>query len=318
VRNSLKAIILCIALAGCNQNKVIIGNEETAQSASSVDIRITQEPNFDQDLLNEQMRVFISYLEGATGLRYEYVPAINYAHSYLLLVSGKVDLLFAGALGTSKVMSVNKKIEPIAIEEKSFLNVLLVNQKIFKEVEAELASNKPLQALKGRDVVFGSHNSGSTFLTPLLEMKSQDVYLNDLKSCIHEPKHEHRAMFLGDSDHHDFAFMEGTKSNPLMHVPDEARPKVFVGWISKVKRNHYVTASSNLLRPPKSVMVSKIQNALLTLNQPSDGHNKILQALGVTGFELPDGNINSESIEEMADFLAILGDNTHCSRKNAN
>jgi ABC-type Fe2+-enterobactin transport system substrate-binding protein len=103
-----------------------------------------------------------------------------------------------------------------------------------------------------------------------------------------------------------------------MHVPDEARPKVFVGWISKVKRNHYVTASSNLLRPPKSVMVSKIQNALLTLNQPSDGHNKILQALGVTGFELPDGNINSESIEEMADFLAILGDNTHCSRKNAN
>ena len=29
-------------------------------------------------------------------------------------------------------------------------------------------------------------------------------------------------------------------------------------------------------------------------------------------------NINSESIKEMADFLAILGDNTHCSRKNAN
>jgi ABC-type Fe2+-enterobactin transport system substrate-binding protein len=65
-------------------------------------------------------------------------------------------------------------------------------------------------------------------------------------------------------------------------------------------------------------MVSKIQKALLTLNQPSDGHNKILQALGVTGFELPDGNINSESIKEMADFLAILGDNTHCSRKNVN
>jgi ABC-type phosphate/phosphonate transport system substrate-binding protein len=313
VKYWLGLIVFCTCLVGCNRNQITINNGITGSLDSPADILITEEPNFAQDIMNEQMRVFIAYLEEATGLTVDYVPAINYAHSHELLVSGKVDLLWAGSLGTSKVLSADKKARPIATELESFINVLLVDRKILGQVEVALGSERPLRALKGRRVVFGSNFSGSTFLTPLIEMKSQGVYLNDLKSCMHEPKHGHRAMFIGDSDQQDFAFVPGSKANPLKHVPEQARPEIVIAWVSDIKRNYYITASPEFLKPSSLDDVRKVQNALIALNEPSESHDEVLQALGVTGFELPQNNASSDSMNELTEFVAALGDDTRCN-----
>ena len=262
----------------------------------------------------EQMNTFTSYLEKATGLKIEYVPAINYVHSYELLNSGKVDLLWAGSLGTSRVLAANKNAQPIATEVKSFMNVLVVDRKLHRNVEDELNSAKPLQVLKGRRVVFGSNYSGSTFLTPLIEMKAQGVDLNDLASCMHEPKHGHRAMFVGDSDQQDFAFVPGSEGDPLKYVPEQARSEVLVGWVSEIKRNYYIIASPEFLSPSEANKVQKVQNALLALNQASNAHAEVLKALGVTGFELPKSRSDLAYLNEMTEFSSLLADKTRCKK----
>ena len=307
-------VFACTCLFGCYRSQVNSDDRNIDSLDSPAVIRITQEPYYAQDIINEQMQVFASYLEKATGLKINYVPAINYIHSHELLNSGKVDLLLAGSLGTSRVLSTNKKAKPIATEVKSFMNVLVVDRKLHNNVKQKLESEKPLQVLKGRRVVFGSNYSGSTFLTPLIEMKAQGVDLNDLKSCMHEPKHGHRAMFVGDSDKQDFAFVPGSEGDPLKYVPQQARSEVFVGWVSEIKRNYYIIASPEFLLPSVSYKVQKVQSALLALNQASNAHAAVLKALGVTGFELPKSRSDLEYLNEITEFSSLLGDKTRCKK----
>ena len=313
MKSWLSLIFACTCLLGCYRSQTNSDERNIDSLNSTADIRITEEPNFAQDIMYEQMNTFTSYLEKATGLKIEYVPAINYVHSYELLNSGKVDLLWAGSLGTSRVLSTNKNAKPIATEVKSFMNVLVVDRILHKNVEDRLNSAKPLQVLKGRRVVFGSNYSGSTFLTPIIEMKAQGVDLNDLESCMHEPKHGHRAMFIGDSDQQDFAFVPGSKGDPLKYVPEQARSEVLVGWVSEIKRNYYIIASPEFLSS-KSNKVQKIQNALLALNQSSKAHDEVLKAVGVTGFELPKSRSDLEYLNEMTEFASLLGDKTRCKK----
>ena len=313
MRHWFSLVFACTCLLGCYRSQTNSDERNIDSLNSTADIRITEEPNFAQDIMYEQMNTFTSYLEKATGLKIEYVPAINYVHSYELLNSGKVDLLWAGSLGTSRVLSTNKNAKPIATEVKSFMNVLVVDRILHKNVEDRLNSAKPLQVLKGRRVVFGSNYSGSTFLTPIIEMKAQGVDLNDLESCMHEPKHGHRAMFIGDSDQQDFAFVPGSKGDPLKYVPEQARSEVLVGWVSEIKRNYYITASPEFLSS-KPNKVQKVQNALLALNQSSNAHDEVLKAVGVTGFELPKSRSDLEYLNEMTEFASLLGDKTRCKK----
>ena len=313
MKSWLSLIFACTCLLGCYRSQTNSDERNIDSLNSTADIRITEEPNFAQDIMYEQMNTFTSYLEKATGLKIEYVPAINYVHSYELLNSGKVDLLWAGSLGTSRVLSNNKNAKPIATEVKSFMNVLVVDRILHKNVEDRLNSAKPLQVLKGRRVVFSSNYSGSTFLTPIIEMKAQGVDLNDLESCMHEPKHGHRAMFIGDSYQQDFAFVPGSKGDPLKYVPGQARSEVLVGWVSEIKRNYYIIASPEFLSS-KSNKVQKIQNALLALNQSSKAHDEVLKAVGVTGFELPKSRSDLEYLNEMTEFASLLGDKTRCKK----
>ena len=314
MKSWLSLIFVCTCLLGCHRGQTNSNERNINPLNSSADIRITEEPNFAQDIMYEQMNTFTSYLEKATGLKIEYVPAINYVHSYELLNSGKVDLLWAGSLGTSRVLAANKNAQPIATEVKSFMNVLVVDRKLHRNVEDELNSAKPLQVLKGRRVVFGSNYSGSTFLTPLIEMKAQGVDINDLGSCMHEPKHGHRAMFVGDSDQQDFAFVPGSEGDPLKYVPEQARSEVLVGWVSEIKRNYYIIASPEFLSPSEANKVQKVQNALLALNQASNAHAEVLKALGVTGFELPKSRSDLAYLNEMTEFSSLLADKTRCKK----
>ena len=312
VKTLLAFVFLWSCLLGCNRGRNVAGNSTEVPAALSADVRITEEPYYAQDIMNEKMDILIAYLEQSTGLKIDYVPAINYAHSHELLLSGKVDLLWAGSLGASKVLDANDKAQPIATEVKSFINVLLVDRKLIKNVKNTLASERPLQVLKGRHVVFGSNYSGSSFLTPLIEMKNQGVDINDLKGCMHEPKHGHRAMFIADNDKQDFAFVPGSEGNPLKFVPDQARSEVMVGWVSEIKRNYFIIASPELILHSNNML--RIQDALLALDQSSSAHEEILNQLGVTGFELPNPETDLDNLNEITRFSAVLGDATRCKK----
>ena len=300
-------------LFGCGHESSKVAIKQSESKANRVDLRITEEPNYSQDKMYEKMEIFTDYLRRQTGLYIKYVPAINYSHAYELFASGKVDLFWSGSLNTAKILNADPDAKPIAIEEKSFANILLVNRQILNQVKAGLDSEKPLQALRGRNVVFGNSSSGSSFLTPLLEMKAQGVSLLDLRSCTHEQKHELRAMFLGDSDDQDFAFVPGTVDNPLQHVPPAARSEVLVGWASNKKRNNYILASSSLLKPSISPMVSQIQEALLAWNKDSQSNRQLLKDIWVTGFELPNNKEDLKSVQEMKEFVKALGSRTACT-----
>ena len=131
---------------------------------------------------------------------------------------------------------------------------------------------------------------------------------------MHEPKHGHRAMFIGDSDQQDFAFLPGSEGDPLKYVPEQARSEVLVGWVSEIKRNYYIIASPEFLAPSETNKVQKIQNALLALNQSSNAHDKVLKAVGVTGFELPKSRSDLEDLNEMTEYASLLGDKTRCKK----
>ena len=141
-----------------------------------------------------------------------------------------MDLLWAGSLGALKMMSGPDPAQPIAVESKSFANVLLANNRVLPEIQSKLNSPMPLQSLKGHGVIFGSRSSGSSFFTPVLEMQREGVYLNDLSRCIHESHHEKRALILAESEAYSFAWLPGSVKDTMKFVPQQVQSKLRVVW----------------------------------------------------------------------------------------
>ena len=111
------------------------------------------------------------------------------------------------------------------------------------------------------------------------------------------------------------AFVPGSKANPLKHVQEQARPEVVIAWVSDIKRN-YCHSFCRIFAAIIPYAVRKIQKALLALNEQSQSHDEVLQAVGVTGFELPKNNGASNSMNELTEFVAALGDDTRCESNN--
>lgn len=257
--------------------------------ARPVDLKITEEPYYHQEKMNEKMKTLIPYLEEKTGLNIEYVPSINYAHSHHLLLTGEVDLLWSGSFGALKVLTAPQRASahPIAVEKKSFINVLLANKRVVPGLQSKLKSDQPLSVLKGQTMIFGADSSGSTFLTPILEMRGQGVDTSDVGQCTHESHHEHRALILADTDEYSFAWVPGTSQDPLKFVPDEIESKLKVVWTSEPKRNYFVLASPYSSESKPGSNTYKVQQALLALGQAQKDDVMTIRKLGVSGFDPP-------------------------------
>ena len=257
--------------------------------ARPVDLKITEEPYYHQEKMNEKMKTLIPYLEEKTGLNIEYVPSINYAHSHHLLLTGEVDLLWSGSFGALKVLMAPQRASahPIAVEKKSFINVLLANKRVVPGLQSQLKSDQPLSVLKGKTMIFGADSSGSTFLTPILEMRGQGVDISDVGQCTHESHHEHRALILADTDEYSFAWVPGTSQDPLKFVPDEIESKLQVVWTSEPKRNYFVFASPYSSESKPGSNTYKVQQALLALGQAEKDDVMTSRKLGISGFDPP-------------------------------
>ena len=312
---SLSSLLVCflwLVLLSCGRKEGRQQSNLPSDHAKPV-VRITQEPFYQQQKLNRTMAALETYIEQAVDVDLEYVPSINYDHSYYLLQSGKIDLLWAGSLGAFRVTaeaSPTAPVQPLVIEKPNFVNVLLVHNRSAEQVETLLQQPEPLQALKDRRVLFGSANSGSSFLTPLLEMKDQGVALKDLQSCGHEPHHGHRAEYFGSSNEFDFVFMPGLVSDPLRRVSESAQSASEVVWLSQPKRNYSIlgVASGPSASWPERLI--RVQQALLQLNQ--QGHAEVLQQLGVAGFDMPDDETYLAQNRRVGEFRDELDGRVNC------
>lgn len=285
---AITALTAVLALTGCDALQHKKRDQTQNSNSNQADLRITEEPYYKQGKMNQKMDTLINYLEKETGLKIEYIPSINYAHSQYLISNNGVDLLWSGSFGAVKALSQSNSIQPIAIKRKSFINVLLAKDNVLPGIQNQLTSEQPLQALKGQSVLFGADASGSSYLTPILEMKQQGVGMNDLKSCMHESHHNNRALILVDSASHAFAWLPGSSDNPLKFVPKDVQSKLKVIWTSPAKRNYFVLAAPHTptVRPGSDIY--KVQQALLALDQRKDDPQSLNNELGITGFDPPE------------------------------
>ena len=157
--------------------------------SDSVDLRITEEPGGPQAQIARRMDHLTTFLKENTGLIVEYVPAINYAHSYALVERGEADLILVGIYGGYRLLKALPHAVPLVIQKPSYRLVMLGHR---RWVEEGGPNEKPsLVSLKGRRVGFGSRFSGSAFLHPLLAMNEAGLHPSDIDQCLHEPVQRH-------------------------------------------------------------------------------------------------------------------------------
>lgn len=309
------ASLIAGLLLGCEPQAGSIQPPQAGAGDGKVVIRITEEPYYQQEKMNRKMKALEDYLENSDEIDVEYVPAINYAHSHQLLLSGKVDLLWAGSLGVAQVEEQDKDnlIQPLAVEKPSFVNVLLVSKQASSALKQSLKEKNPLRSLKRKRVLFGSRSSGSSFLTPLLEMKDQGVALSDLKSCAYEPHHGHRADYFASSRDYDFAFMPGQAEDPLRLVSPSAQADVEVAWLSEPKRNYSVLVSEGNSSPQRDQALQAIQSALTAMDSSSgSGSGELLKVMGVAGFDLPADDVYLEQNRRISELSSELSGREPC------
>ena len=93
--------------------------------SDSVDLRITEAPWEPQAQMTRRMDHLTTFLKENTGLIVEYVPAINYAHSYALVERGEADLILVGIYGGYRLLKALPHAVPLVIQKPSYRLVML-------------------------------------------------------------------------------------------------------------------------------------------------------------------------------------------------
>ena len=296
-RCTIGATVLLVAVAGCQPSSTAFA---PTSSKTAIDLRLTEEPYQSQDAMNERMAIVIPYLEKATGLRIAYKPAINYPHSHQMLRDGEVDAINIGVMGGYQLLHNNADVRPLAIQKRSFRSVLIANTRTFPGNAPGTNHKTPLQILRGQRVAFGSRSSGSSFMQPVLHMRSQRIGLRDLRACFHEPNTNHLAMMVADGSV-DFAFVPSFSGDPLHAVSPKLRDAVTVVWMSDRGRNDFFAAAIHPKTSIKHHQLQQLQQALLALNANNPEHKRVLDTWGYLGFEQPSDAFPSALVNTVAE-----------------
>ena len=265
----------------------------------TADLRITEEPYQSQDAINRRMAVVIPYLEKATGLRIDYVPAINYPHSHQMVRDGEVDVINIGVMGGYLLMHNNPNVQPLAIQKRSFRSVLIANRDSFERRGLRAKSDAPLQIPRDQRVGFGSRSSGSSFMQPLLHMRDHQLTLKDLSACFHEPNTNHLPMMVADGSV-DFAFIPSFSGDPLHAVPKKLHDQVIVVWQSDRSRNDFMAATVHPKTSRKDRYLQRLQKAFLSLSLDNPEQRLVLESWGYLGFERPTDQFPTAMVDKVA------------------
>ena len=295
------SICMGLPITSCKEN-----NHKSVPTSSPPDLRLAEEPYQSQEVINQRMAIVIPYLEKATGLRIDYVPAINYEHSHQMLRDGDVDLITIGLYGGFKLLHNNPKVTPLVIQKRSFRSILIANSASLENIQERGDGRSPLSIVQNQSVGFGSRASGSTFLQPLLHLHQQEVPFLSISECFHEPNTNHLPLLVADGSI-DLAFIPSLSGDPLQAIAPEVRDKVSVVWQSELSRNDLVVTAVHPAQSLKHEQLKKVATALLALNPERPEHQRVLATWGYQGFEKPNPSFPKQTLQKVADVHASTG-----------
>ena len=303
--------ILGISLGACAAPSSSL---KPAPAKKDADLRLTEEPYQSQAAINQRMATVIPYLEQATGLSIEYVPAINYAHSHQMLRDGEVDVINIGVMGGYRLLHQNPKVQALAVQKPSFRSVLIANPAALKHNKLSSTRSRPLAILRNQRVAFGSRSSGSSFMQPLLHLRDQQIELSALNGCVHEPNTNHLPQLVAEGGMVEFAFIPSFSGEPLHAVPEHLHAAVTVVWASDLTRNDFMAAA---IHPPKSTKhrhLQRLQEAFLKLSLEDPEQKRVLDTWGYSGFERPTADFPGAMISKVADAHRSAGGVSQCQQ----
>ena len=313
-------LLVCAGLIqGCTSTNPDVMTSGTEQSPDSeLDgkrIYFTTEPGRKQKTLDKGMNAFAQYLTKEVGLPVGYKPAISYQHAYELFRTGQVDMIRVGIYGGYKVLEKNVGAQTLAIQKPSYISVLIGNKKLrAKSESANDSTSKDLRVIEAERVGFGSLYSGSTFMWPLLDMRSQGVSLAQTSECVHVSNQLDLPVMVAVG-HLDYAFIKGNTTSLLSRVSKEYLPSIYVAWKSpEVKRNNYFIVSRELVERDGAEVVQLLRHAIINLSPKDEYQEKVLNGLskGAQGFELPNADFPGPVNERISQLMTDYGKPPSC------
>ena len=291
---------LLLATACGNQSR----QDGLSLGSDSVDLRITEAPWESQAQMTRRMDHLTTFLKDKTGLNVEYVPAINYAHSYALVERGEADLILVGIYGGYRLMKKLPHAVPLVIQKPSYRLVMLGHR---RWREALSPDQEPgLASLRGRRVGFGSRFSGSAFLQPLLAMHEAGLHPSELDQCLHEPVQRHLPAQVANGLV-DFVFVPSHTDQDDQFIPESLRGELAIAWTGNLGRNDYVIAAVSPTDAERQKHLLKVQQAFLMLDRTTEDGRAVLDSYMFPGFELPTPEFPSSTNKRIGELLSTSG-----------
>ena len=270
----------------------------------SVDLRITEAPWEPQAQMTRRMDHLTTFLKDKTGLTVEYVPAINYAHSYALVERGEADLILVGIYGGYRLLKAIPHAVPLVIQKPSYRLVMLGHRRWMEELTP---NEKPsLASLKGRRVGFGSRFSGSAFLQPLLAMHEAGLHPSEIDQCLHEPVQRHLPAQVANGLV-DFVFVPSHTDQEDQFIPESLRDELVIAWTGNLGRNDYLIAAVRPMDAERQKHLLKVQQAFLKLDRTTDHGRTVLDSYMFPGFELPTLQFPAKTNKQIEALLSTSG-----------
>ena len=291
---------LLLAAACGNQSRP----DGLSHESDSADLRITEAPWESQAQMTRRMDHLTAFLKNKTGLTVEYVPAINYAHSYALVERGEADLTLVGIYGGYRLMKKLPHAVPLVIQKPSYRLVMLGHR---RWMEALSPDQEPsLASLKGRRVGFGSRFSGSAFLQPLLAMHEAGLHPSELEQCLHEPVQRHLPAQVANGLV-DFVFVPSHSDQNDQFIPESLRGELAIAWTGNLGRNDYVIAAVSPTDVERQKHLLKVQQAFLMLDRTTEDGRVVLDSYMFPGFELPTPDFPASTNKRIEELLSTSG-----------
>ena len=255
LRVSLIAIALPICLGSCTSQPTVT---QSPQSSPPVTLRISVLPTQNKANQEKMIAPLDAHLEKVLGQPVEFLIAKSYKDNVDMLVDGRANAAYTGAVSYFEALERGAKVEPIAAPIDQFTHRPWYRACMITAANSRI---KTLKDLKGKRVAFVSPSSTSGYLLPLAALKQAGI----------NPKRDFTQVIFGGTHAQTEALLEDGKVDAIAtNIPSylkrqqigKLNPKNSrVFWESQPVPHSPFLVSSDL--PPE--MIDKLKQAFLTV-----------------------------------------------------
>lgn len=256
-------------------------------------------PDQDLSVLETRFKGIADYLSRETGLKVQYVPAVDYAALVTAFKQGDVQLAWFGGLTGVQARLAAPGAQAIVQrpQDEKFVSVFIARKSL---------AVKSLADLKGKTFTFGSESSTSGHLMPRYYiMQAGLAPEKDLKSVNYSGSHDTTIKLVETG-----AFQAGALNVDVWqrNVRDAKvdTSKVDVFYTTPPYYDYHWVVRGDLDQKFGQGTADKIKQAFLKLNASNgETEKKIMDAFDAKNF-IPTTNDNYKAIEDVARALGIV------------